>query len=161
MDHWCIAGAFNMLENPSDCMGGSTVTISGAELVEWEKLCFKFSLQELWFMQSFARRVESLQFSRSNRPVADANLSRIVRFHADLFFWDLGGSLGIMPGTNFLDHAPAKLTLKLRFLVFHDHVKISKWILKDDSITESVASMWSSVFTLDKLFKGFCGFIST
>ena len=66
-----------------------------------------------------------------------------------------------MPGTNFLDHAPAKLTLKLRFLVFHDHVKISKWILKDDSITESVASMWSSVFTLDKLFKGFCGFIST
>ena len=66
-----------------------------------------------------------------------------------------------MPGTNFLDHAPAKLTLKLRFPVFHGHVKIPNWSLKDDSITESVASMWSSVFTLDKLFKGFCGFIST
>ena len=50
MDHWCIVGDFNMLEDPSDRMGGSTITISGAELAEWEKLCFKFSLQDLWFM---------------------------------------------------------------------------------------------------------------
>ena len=34
MDHWCIAGDFNMLEDPSDHMGGSTITISGAELAE-------------------------------------------------------------------------------------------------------------------------------
>ena len=75
MDHWCsIVGDFNMLEDPSNSMGGSTITISGAELAEWEILCFKFSLQDLWFMQSFARRVESLKFSRSKRRVADANL---------------------------------------------------------------------------------------
>ena len=60
-----------------------------------------------------------------------------------------------MPGTNFSDHAPVKLTLKLRFPVFHDHVKIPKWILKDDSITGTVASLWSSVFTPDKLSKVF------
>ena len=155
MVHLCIAGDFNMLEDPSDYMGGSTVTILGAELAEWETLCFKFSVQNLWFMQSFARRVESLQFSHSNRRVADANLSRIDRFHADQFFGDLGGSLGIVPSTNFSDHAPVKLTLKLRFPVFHDHVKIPNWSLKDDSITESVASMWASVFTPDKLCKVF------
>ena len=36
-----------MLEDPSDRMGGSTVTISGAEFAEWENLCFKFNLQDL------------------------------------------------------------------------------------------------------------------
>ena len=46
MDHWCIVGDFNMLEDPSNRMGGSTVTISGTELAEWEKLCFKFNLQD-------------------------------------------------------------------------------------------------------------------
>ena len=91
-----------MLEDPSDRMGGSTVTISGAEFAEWENLCFKFNLQE--FMKSFARRVESLQFCRSSRQVGDANLSRIDKFHADQFFWELRGSLGIMLGTNFVDH---------------------------------------------------------
>ena len=55
MNHWCIVGA---LLGTSGRMGGSTVTISGAELIEWENLCFKFSLQDLSFMQSFARRVE-------------------------------------------------------------------------------------------------------
>ena len=60
MDHWCFVGDFNMLEDPSDRMGGSTVTISGSELAEWEKLCFKFNLQDLWFIQSFTIRVESL-----------------------------------------------------------------------------------------------------
>ena len=45
--------------------------------------------------------------------------------------------------------------MKLRFPVFHDHVKIPNWSLKDDSITESVASMWASVFTPDKLCKVF------
>ena len=144
-----------MLEDPSDRMGGSIVTISSSELVEWEKLCFKFNLQDLWFIQSFARRVESLQFSRSNRRVADANLSRIDRFYADQFFWELGGALGIVPGTNFSDHAPVKLTLKLRVVVFHDHAKIPKWILKDDSIVESVAFLWSNVFAPDKLTKVF------
>ena len=90
-----------MLEDPSDRMGGSTITISGAELAEWEKLCFKISL------------VEQLQFSRSNRRVADANLSRIDRFHVDQFFWDSGGSLGIMLGTNFLGSCTSKADFEI------------------------------------------------
>ena len=39
--------------------------------------------------------------------------------------------------------------------ICHDQAKIPKWILKDDSITESVASLWSSVLALDKLTKVF------
>ena len=64
----------------------------------------------------------------------------------------------IAPNTNFLDHVPVKLALKLRLVVFHDHAKIPRWILKDDSITESVASLRSSVFALDKLSKVFVAF---
>ena len=79
----------------------------------------------------------------------------LTRFTRINFWGDLGGSLGIVEGANFSDHAPVKLTLKLRFVVFHDHAKIPKWILKDDSITESVASLWSSVFGLNKLSKVF------
>ena len=85
MDRWCIVRDFNMLEDASDPMDGSIVTTSSAKLAEWEKLCFKFSLQDLWFKCSFLqKRVESLQFSRSNMWVVDANLSR---FHADQFFF--------------------------------------------------------------------------
>ena len=79
----------------------------------------------------------------------------LTRFTRINFWGDLGGSLGIVEGANFSDHALVKLTLKLRFVVFHDHAKIPKWILKDDSITESVASLWSSVFGLNKLSKVF------
>ena len=60
-----------------------------------------------------------------------------------------------MPSAKFSNHGPVKLTLKLRFVVLHDHANIPKWILKDDSITESVASLWSSVFVSDKLSKVF------
>ena len=35
MDHWCIVGDFNLLEVPSDRMGGSIVTISGTELADY------------------------------------------------------------------------------------------------------------------------------
>ena len=43
----------------------------------------------------------SLLQEGSNTHVVDAKLSRIDRFHADKVFWDLGGSLGIVSGTNF------------------------------------------------------------
>ena len=36
MDHWCVVENFNMLEDPSNSMGGSTITISGVELAKWE-----------------------------------------------------------------------------------------------------------------------------
>ena len=67
----------------------------------------------------------------------------LTRFTRINFWGDLGGSLGIVEGANFSDHALVKLTLKLRFVVFHDHAKIPKWILKDDSIIKSVASLVS------------------
>ena len=110
-----------MLEDPCDRVSGSTIAISGAELVEWEILCVKFNLQDLWFMQSLVRRVDSLQFSRIKRRVSHFNLSRIDRYQ---FFWDLDGYLGIVLSTTFSDHAPVNITLKLRFAAFHNHVQI-------------------------------------
>ena len=38
VDNWCVARDFNMLEDPADRCGGSTLTISGQELANWERL---------------------------------------------------------------------------------------------------------------------------
>ena len=47
-------------------------------------------------------------FSRSDRRLNGANRSRVDRIYVDLFVV-IGGSVGIYPGTNFSDHAPAVL----------------------------------------------------
>ena len=40
--HWCMCGDWNMIESPIDRLGGSSITISGSQLREWEKLMFKY-----------------------------------------------------------------------------------------------------------------------
>ena len=40
VDHWAIAGDFNMLEDVCDRLGGTSQTSSGSDLYEWEHLLF-------------------------------------------------------------------------------------------------------------------------
>ena len=40
--HWCMCGDWNMIESPTDRLGGSSITISSLELCEWEKLNFRY-----------------------------------------------------------------------------------------------------------------------
>ena len=107
--HWCMCGDWNMIESPSDRLGGSSTTISGLELREWEKLIFKYEVTDLWHIPTFSRMPDSLLYSRSNRRSVALNLSRIDRFYADSFFWDRGGYVGIISSTSFSDHAPIML----------------------------------------------------
>ena len=34
LQHWCMCGDWNMIESPTDKLGGSSITISGLELCE-------------------------------------------------------------------------------------------------------------------------------
>ncbi|RYA44468.1 hypothetical protein DD606_25175 [Enterobacter cloacae complex sp. GF14B] len=43
-EHWCIGGDFNMLEDPSDRIGGSHATVHGVELAAWERFCMTLGL---------------------------------------------------------------------------------------------------------------------
>ena len=111
VDHWALAGDFNMLEDGCDRLGGTSQTISGLELYEWERLIFSLGLLDLWHVSSFARIQDSLEYSRSDRRQSHANLSRLDRFYADKFLWDKGGSIGIIPSFSFSDHAPLCLVI--------------------------------------------------
>ena len=44
LDHWCIAGDFNMLEDPIDRRGDSSITIHGHELAMSEQLVFSLQI---------------------------------------------------------------------------------------------------------------------
>ena len=77
IDHWAIAGDFNMLEDLSDRLGGTSQTLAGTELYEWERLIFSLDLVDLWHVPSFVRIQDSLAYSRSNRRDSHTNLSRL------------------------------------------------------------------------------------
>ena len=112
VDHWCMVGDFNMIEDKLDRSGGSEAVLYGSELSFWERLCFKYGFQDTWYSSSFSKHVESLQFSRSDRRLLGTNLARVDKFYADDFFLTLGGSLHILAGTTFSDHSPLIVTLK-------------------------------------------------
>ena len=85
VDHWAIAGDFNMLEDVSDRLGGISHTISGLELYEWEHFIFALGLMDLWRVSSFEHMQDSLTYSRSDRKQPHTNLSRLDRVYADRF----------------------------------------------------------------------------
>ena len=67
VDHWAIAGDFNMLEDVSDRLGGIAHILSGSELYEWEHLIFALGLMDLWQVSSFEKMQDSLAYSRSDK----------------------------------------------------------------------------------------------
>ena len=107
--HWCMCGDWNMMESPTNSLGGSSISISGSELREREKLMFKYEVTDLWHIPTFSRMHYSLLYPRSNQRSIALNLSRIDRFYVDSLFWDRGGYVGIVFGTSFSDHAPVLL----------------------------------------------------
>ena len=110
-DCWLVGGDFNMIEDASNRIGGTTTTISGWEAKCWDSFSFAFGLLDLWKVQSFSHIQGSLNFSRSNGSVVSAPLSQLDRFYANSFFWDVGGSLSIIPGSTIFDHDPLKLNV--------------------------------------------------
>ena len=80
MNHWAIAGDFNMLEDVCARLGGIMHTLSGSDLYEWEHLIFSFGLMDLWQVSSFVKMQDSLAYSRSDRRESNTNLSRLDRF---------------------------------------------------------------------------------
>ena len=108
VDHWCIVGDFNMIEDPDDRSGKGGATVHGLELSTWETFTVSRRLLDVWHLPTFGKLHNSLMFSRSDRRLNGANRSRVDRIYVDLFVV-IGGSVGIYPGTNFSDHAPAVL----------------------------------------------------
>ena len=90
VNNWCVAGDSNMIENVEDRIGGSNVVVHRYELVEWEKLCIKLRMQDVWSLHNFVRMSNSLLFSRSDRKMMGSNLSRIDRIYVNDFMGGIG-----------------------------------------------------------------------
>ena len=112
ISHWCLAGDFNMLEDPADRTGGRGRTIYGQELLEWEKLLFSLGITDVWGSPQFATSSDSLTFSRSNGTQVNTKLSRIDRYYVSEFFREKGGHIEIIAGTVSSDHRPLFVGLK-------------------------------------------------
>ena len=93
VDHWCVAGDFNMIEDPFDRKGGSVITIHGEELAAWERMCLKLQILDAWYMPNVYRSQESLLFTRSDRRIGGTNLSRLDRFYVGEAFVTHGGTI--------------------------------------------------------------------
>ena len=143
-DCWLVGGDFNMIEDASDRIGGTTTTISGGEAKCWDSFSFAFGLLDLWKVQSFSRIQGSLHFSRSDGSVVSATLSRLDRFYASSFFWDAGGSLGIIPGSTISDHDPLKLNVTFYKKRYSKQWRIPTSLLSDDSHRMSIVQIWSN-----------------
>ena len=76
LDHWCVGGDFNMLEDLVDRLGGSQqTTIHGSELATWERVCMILRISDVWQHEAFLHSPGSLDFSRSDRRMGGTNLS--------------------------------------------------------------------------------------
>ena len=143
VDHWCIAGDFNMIEDPEDRSGEGGVTVHGLELSAWERFTISRRLVDVWHLPSFGKLHNSLRFSRSDRRVNGANLSRIDRIYVDDLFAEIGGSVGIYPGTTFSDHAPVVLQLKVgKKHKQQGRIRIPPELFTESIITEQVMYIW-------------------
>ena len=143
VDHWAIAGDFNMLEDVGDRLGGTSQTISGSELYEWERLTFSLGLMDLWHVSSFVRIHDSLAYSRSDRREAHTNLSRLDRFYADKFLWEKGGSIGIIPSFSFSDHAPLRLVIVLQEQYKNSRFRIPNHVFLNEDCAPIVYNIWN------------------
>ena len=151
IDHWIIGGDFNMLEDPSDRIGGSFATIHGRELAAWERLIFKLRVVDVWQAENFHKMKDSLRYSRTNKGngmvnMASshdlANMSRIDRFYVSDNFCDKGGKHGIMPGTILSDHSPVILTIKSESKTMQIQMRVPEALLMDSQYSGEVERIW-------------------
>lgn len=49
MEHWCIGGDFNIIEDCADRGGGS----HAAKLATWERLCMTLRLSNVWHHEGY------------------------------------------------------------------------------------------------------------
>ena len=150
VSHWCVAGDFNMIEDPLDRRGGSAATIHGEELANWERMCLKLCILDAWHMPNVYRSQESLCFSRSDRRIGGTNLSRLDRFYVGEAFVSNGGTITIMPGTTFSDHAPVILTTFGRSTTMPLRLRIPEKVMLDDRSYSRVRDIWITKDNMDE-----------
>jgi hypothetical protein len=84
----------------------------------------------------------SLQFSRSDRRIGGATLSSLDKFYVDDVVVPHGGSVKIMPGVTFSDHAPVILVTFKRADETVARLKIPERILLDNKYDRQVREIW-------------------
>ena len=55
VDHWCVAGDFNMIEDLEGWSGEGGVTVHGLELSAWETFSVSRRLLDVWHLPSFGK----------------------------------------------------------------------------------------------------------
>ena len=94
---------------------------------------------DVWHLPSFGKLHNSLTFSRSDR---------IDMIYVDDLFAEIGGSVGIYPGTTFSDHAPVVLQVNDgKKFKQQGRIRIPQELFIEPIITEQVMYIYG-----DKLY---------
>ena len=102
-----------------------------------------------WQHGAFSHSQGSLNFSRSDQQQGGVNLSRIDRFYVGDYLGDRGGSIEILAGTTFFDHAPIILTLEDQARVSCLQLRIPERMFSDDSLVVDIERIWQASQSTD------------
>ena len=84
----------------------------------------------------------SLGFSRSDRRRGGTNLARLDRFYVSDGLRTRGGSVGILAGTTFSDHAPVVLVFEEQRRPPSQQLRIPESVSTDLSLSSEIESLW-------------------
>jgi hypothetical protein len=153
-----MCGDYNMMEIPSDRLGGSHISIHGQELAIWERLIFKLRIQDAWHLSSYSKLCGSLHFSKSNRSVDTdgttplmVNLSRLDRMYLGDVSCQKIGRNSILVGTTFSNHFPVLLRVQKEDTNKRNHrVKIPDKMYQDQKYKCAVERIWQQTIKREK-----------
>ena len=86
-------------------------------------------IDDVWQHEGFRKKLDSLLLSRSDRRIGGTNVSQIVKFYVCVGVGARGGSVRVMAGTPFLEHAPVILFLAEEVHRFSQAIRILESLL--------------------------------
>ena len=101
-------------------------------------------ISDAWSHEGFARAVGSLSFSCLDRWLGGTNLSRLHRFYINDNVGERGGTVGILEGTTFSNHALVILVLEDQRRLAKPELRIPEAIVMDTSLIFEIEALWAN-----------------
>ena len=83
-----------------------------------------------------------MNFSRSDRRLGGTNLSKLDTFYINDSVGKRGGTVGILVGTTFLDHAPVILVLEDQRHPARTQLRILEAVVTDACLCGEIEELW-------------------
>ena len=142
-EEWCIVGDFDMIKTLHDSSNNNPMVLQGREHKQCEKLCVHLNLRDIWHLNNFQRKRDSLLFSRSDGQNSWPTLSRIGCIYVGEALEAKGGWCRITPCTTFSNHYPIISHFHLHWKCGPFQPRIAHTIYTVTEVKEQLNTQWS------------------